>query len=265
MGSVTNLSMGKGVVNMKYLKIILGLVMVAGLMAVVASPAMALTPRWVTCVANAGAGHFTENKCITAGANGGWETAEIAKTVEVTSSGTLELEDSAATGGKVNIECTGTNLGTVGAEGGGGITKITATNCEFIKKEHGSCEEGQTRTAEPVNLPWSANLEEVNSELRVLIRSLTTKPPGWKVTCRVGGILKISDECTGGSSTSVRSNRVTGATETEFEKITNEREPASCTQGNSTSGHVHGTFIGKLRNSKGELQPLWVLASILHT
>ena len=71
---------------MKYLKMAFGLVLVAGLMAVVASPAMAV-PRWVHCVVGKGwmAG-LRENR-------EGWETKELVGTSEVTSSGELELED----------------------------------------------------------------------------------------------------------------------------------------------------------------------------
>ncbi len=253
---------------MRYLKIAFGLVMVAGLMAVAASPAMALGPRWVTCAKVSTGGQWSSGTCTTSGT--GWETKAISETVEVTSSGKLELEDSAATGGKVIIECSGTNLGTVGAEGQGNIISITATSCEFVSKEHGSCEEGQKRTAEAINLPWSVKLEERENteskkiELRDLVRSLTTKSPGWKVTCRVDGILEISDECTGGTSTAVNSNRATGATEFVFDSVS-AQEPASCTAGNNTSGSVRGTVTGKLRNSKGELLSLWVLASVLKT
>jgi hypothetical protein len=257
---------------MKHLKIAFGLAVVAGLMAVVASPAMALGPRWVTCVPEPlKKGHWEDNKCTKpAPANGEWETAEIASTVEVTSSGALKLKDSAATGGAVTIECEGTNQGTVGKEGQGSITRISASHCKFLNSEHGSCEEAAEPTARAVNLGWSTHLEERKNtvsgeiELRNLIRSLSTKPPGWSVECRVGGIFKVTDECTGGTSTAVRSNRATGATEFIFDTVS-AQEPASCTLGNSTSGTVLGTVFSRLRTSTGELRPLWVLSSVEKT
>ena len=96
---------------MKYLKIALGPVLVAGLMsAVVASPAMAV-PRWVHCV-KVEKGKWLDNNCAKAG-EGTWETKELVGTSEVTSSGELEMEDSKATGGAVDLECAGTSKGWV--------------------------------------------------------------------------------------------------------------------------------------------------------
>ncbi len=253
---------------MRYLKIAFGLVMITGLIAVMASPAIAAGPKWVTCE-KVEKGKWLDSLCTKAGA-GTWETKAISETVEVTSSGKLELEDSAATGGKVIMECEETNLGTVGAEGGGSITRVTATKCKFITGDNGSCETGKAPTMRFLNLPWAARLEERENtetkkiEVRSLIRSLTTKPPGWAVECEVGGIIKVTDECTGGTSTSVISNRATGKTEFAFDSVS-AQEPASCTLGNATSGSIRGVVAGSLRNKKGELQPLWVLASVLGT
>ncbi len=253
---------------MRYLKIAFGLAVVVGLMAVVASPALAATPKWVTCE-KVEKGQWLDSLCTKAGA-GTWETKAISETLEVTSSGTLELEDSAATGGAVIIECEGSNLGTIGAEGGGGISRISASKCKFIAGKNGTCETGKAPTARALNLPWAARLEERENtetkklELRSLIRSLTTNPPGWAVECEVGGVIKVTDECTGGTSTSVVSNRATGKTEFAFDAVS-AQEPAKCSLGNATSGSVRGGVIGSLRNKKGELLPLWVLASVLST
>jgi hypothetical protein len=256
---------------MKHLKIAFGLAVLAGLMAVAAAPAMAMGPRWVTCE-KVSSGKWKNSLCTEAGA-GTWETKEITTTVEVTSSGKLELEDSEPkAGGKVVIECSGSNRGTVGAEGQDSIISITAESCEFVNKEHGACEEGAgiKRIAHAVNLPWSTRLEERKNgagttELRDLIVSLGKNPPGWNVECRVAGVIEIHDECTGRTSTAVRSNRANGSTEYIFDKISAE-EPATCTEGKKAgTGFVRGTVFGRLRTSTGELRPLWTLSEIEKT
>jgi len=261
---------------MKHLKIVFGLAVLAGLMAVATAPAMALGPRWVTCAPEPKKlGHWKDKQCtVPAPGNGEWETAQITTTVEVTSSGTLELEDSES-GPKHNervvIKCSGSNRGTVGAEGQDSIIGITAESCQFVEGHHGACEEGEgiKRTAHAVNLPWSTRLEERKNgagvtELRDLIVSLSSKPPGWNVECRVAGVLTINDECTGRTNTSVVSNRANEDTEYGFDNVSAE-EPANCTQGTSKSGFVRGTVLGRLRTSTGELRPLWTLSEIEKT
>jgi hypothetical protein len=256
---------------MKYLKLAFGLVAVAGLMAISASSAMAAEPIWVTCAKTAAPTHYTEADCLTAGSEGGWNTKGFAanETIEATSSGTLELEDSAATGGKVIITCSGTDQGWVGPNGIAEQNRVTASSCKFV--EHGACEEGKPVTAVAANLPWTLKLEERtntannNVELRGLLVSLVSgKNPGWNVECTVGGILKISDSCTGRTNVAVESARSRLLTNFKFDEIS-AQEPASCTQGTSTSGHVRGTVSSSIRNSKGELQALWPLAAILGT
>jgi len=116
---------------MKYLKIAFGLVMVAGLMAAVASPAMAV-PRWVHCV-KVEHGKWLDNNCTKEGA-GEWETKELVGTSEVTSSGNLILEDTST---EAEIECTGNTLGwvanlTTGA-GEDGTSAITNISCKVIR------------------------------------------------------------------------------------------------------------------------------------
>ncbi len=258
---------------MKYLKLAFGLVAVAGLMAISASSAMAAEPIWVTCAKTAAPTHYTEADCLTAGSEGGWNTKGFAanETIEATSSGALELEDSAATGGKVIIECSGTDQGWVGPNGVGEENRVTASGCVFVNKEHGECEEAKGVTATATNLPWTVKLEERTNtetskvELRGLLVSLVSgKNPGWSVTCTVAGILKISDECTGRTSVSVESARSRLLTNSKFEAVS-AQEPASCSQGTSTSGSVRGTVSSSIRNNKGELQALWPLASILNT
>jgi hypothetical protein len=220
-------------------------------------------PVWVTCLPKSGAGHWEDSHCTKGKTNGGWETSELTTTVEVTSSGELELEDSAATGGAVKIVCKESNTGTVGAEGSDSIVSLTTTGCKFVESKHGACEEAGTLTAAAVNLGWSTSLEEKGSEVRDAFTSLVSgKKPGWSVSCRVGGILKVADECTGNITAAVKANRAEGSVEGDFEK---ESPSASCTLGNSTSGHIEGKITSKLRMSNGELLSFWILAPALKT
>ena len=138
---------------MKYLKIALGLAFAAGLMAVVASPAMAV-PRWVHCV-KVTTGQWEDSNCSKKGSTNVYETKAITATSEVTSSATLRLEDS-ATG--VALECTGSGRGWVvnlstGA-GEDGVIEARATECRTIS---GTCE---NPLKEARNLPWGSRLVE---------------------------------------------------------------------------------------------------------
>jgi hypothetical protein len=244
---------------MRYLKIALGLALVAGLMAVVASPAMAAQPKWVYCNP-VSSGKWTNSTCTVSG-SGKFETASLTETVETTSSGTLKLEDSKATGGATEITCAGTNLGTAGANGTDSITAITATECNFVSGKNGSCEATAKRTAVARNLPWATKLEEgKEKEVRDAVTSLVSgKSPGWAVECTVGGVLKVTDVCEGNNTTSATANRAEGTVETAFDKIS-EEAPATCTVGGAGSGFVRGTVINRLRHFA-----LWILALIFGT
>jgi len=247
---------------MRYMKTVFGLVIVAGLMAVAASPAVAATPKWVTCE-EVSSGTWTNSTCTTSG-SGKFETKALAETREVTSSGTLILQDTAQS---TTLSCTGSGLGTAGAEGTDGIKTITATACKFVEKKHGSCEETGTVLAKAVNLPWATQLEEVENtktktkEVRDSITSLVAgKESGWAVECTVAKVLKITDTCEGNTSTSARANRTEGTVETEFDKVSEEK-PATCSVGKGKTGLVGGTVINRLRRPLG----WFILAPVLGT
>jgi hypothetical protein len=253
---------------MKYLKIAFGLALVAGLMAVAASPAMA-TARWVTCVK--GSGPFSTNQCTTTG-SGGWETKELAGTSTVTSSGELELEDAKATGGATGIICKGSGTGWVAnlstGNGEDGVTKITATSCKFLSGKVGACEESKGVTAKARNLPWGTKLvENGKKEVRDEIVSGAKKEegegePGWSVECTVGGILKITDTCEhSGNTVSTHANRSTGELEESFDEITKAETMAKCSVGGAEAGLVRGTLANKLSSGAA----LWILSPELGT
>jgi len=252
--------------DMKHLKIAFGLVVVAGLMAVVASPAMAAGPIWVTCV-NVGAnnGKWVDPQCTKAGV-GEWETRAVTETVEVTSSSTgLLLTDKSTKAGASSVECGGTNVGTIGAKGSDSVISIHAENCKKVKEA--ACK--TLMHVEARNLPWSSLLverENANKELEVrnrLTSLIAGQNPGWAVECNTLLGVKV-DVCTGITTTGVRDNRALGRVEGLFDP-TGEKEPASCTEGNKESGTVSGTVVNSLRNARGELQSFWLLAEALKT
>jgi hypothetical protein len=249
---------------MKYLKIAFGLVVVAGLMAVVAAPAMA-TPRWVTCVK--GSGKYENSLCVKEG-SGGWETKELEGTSTITSSGEFELEDSSS---GVGLVCKGTDTGWIAnltsrsAAADDGLTSITATSCTFIKA--GSCEESKGVTAKARNLPWGGRLVEKGSEVRSETASGPRKEegngePGWSIECTVGGVLKITDTCERqGNTVDEIARRAEGSVEASFDEITKSETMASCTVGGTNTGLVRGTVAIKLTNGNAS----WILAPNLKT
>jgi hypothetical protein len=246
---------------MRYLKIAFGLVMVAGLMAVVASPAMA-TPRWVHCVKSE-TGKYSNGLCNAAGS--GWETKELVGTSEVTSSGELELEDQKSPDEGTSVKCTGRNTGWVAnlastsEPGEGGISTVISTGCVFVHA--GACETGTTPTAEPRNLPWGLKLEERGSEVRAkIVSGNSAGAPGWAVKCKA--IVNITDTCeVTGNTVNVVANRTTGKTEFVFDARTKEEPMAKCSIGGAEAGLVKGTILSQLRSGNA----LWVLAPNLKT
>ena len=241
---------------MKHLEIASGLVVVvvAGLMAILAAPAMAV-PRWVECVVGVG-DDFNNSNCTKRGGTEEWSTKELAGTSEVTSSGGLELEDEEAPGGAVNIKCTGSGTGWVSnvarksEPGEGGVTTVTNIKCSFVK--HGECEESAGVTAKPLNLPWGTKLLERGSEVRDEI----PVGAGWNVECTVAKILKIQDKCEAvvNNTANVVANRSSLTVESVFDERTKEETMAKCTASAKDSGLVRGTTIAKLRNGNA----LWV-------
>lgn len=241
---------------MKRLKIAFGLVLVAGVMAITASSALA-GPIWVHC-AKVSSGKWKNSLCTESG-TGEWETKAVTETSEVTSSTIgstgLELEDKKA---GTAITCVGVGTGTAGANGSDSVISTKATKCKIVAGKAGSCEEPLTVRA--INLGWSSKLEERSGELRdIITSSISGKQPGYAVECEVDGIIKISDECTGVISTNARANRAEGTVETEFDSLS-EGELANCTVGGEKQGRIHGNVINRLRSGA-----FWILASLLKT
>ncbi|MGD0452469.1 MAG: hypothetical protein ABSB69_02625 [Solirubrobacteraceae bacterium] len=140
------------------------------------------------------------------------------------SEGKLTLQDK---GAKVKIECEGTDEGTVGPGVKDELTAAKASKCKTLE---GTCEEP---TAEPLGLPWKTSLvagprDEIEGK------------PGWKVVCKIAGIFKITDECTGATSTGI--SNVAGGVDATFEE---KSKNANCTVGGEGQGVVRGTDLIK--------------------
>lgn len=249
---------------MKHLKIAFGLVVVAGLLAVAAAPAMA-TPRWVECVKEGSS--FENSSCSKRGSTNTWSTRELVGTKAVTSSGELELEDmEPAAGGAVDVKCSATDTGWVSnltsktEPGEDGVATVPTITCKFIKQ--GSCEAESkfVPKARPLHLPWGTKLKEEGKEVRDVLVSGTGGKPGWLVECGVAGILKIQDECVATAENATGTSNSNGSVIGEFEEKANS-PMAECSSAKKVSGLVHGNITNTLTSGNG----LSILAPTLGT
>jgi hypothetical protein len=228
---------------MKHLRIAFGLVVMAGLLAVAAAPAMALSPRWEQCktVEIANSGNWKDSLCSVPQGSGTWLTMQLTEkeTEEVTSKsiGKIELTDTKATGGASTVACEGGDRGTIGANGADQEIEVFATSCVRIT---GACTSNVRATA--INLPWITQLvEEPAGKIRNTLRSeIAGKSPGYVVECSVQGIFTVEDECVGPISTAM-SNLPNGNVLSEFDKKSEEeKESSTCKLGGPKSGIVKG-------------------------
>jgi len=225
---------------MKHLRIAFGLVVMAGLMAVAAAPAMAANARWEQCkkVETAKTGNWKNALCSEAQKEGEWLTMEVTETEEVTSSGKVILTDLNAEGaGKAStVECAGTDRGWIGKAGGDGETEVTATTCTRVE---GLCGNGTVK-ARAVNLPWFTQLEIREGKIRDKLTSANAEGPGYVVECTVLGFIEVVDKCAGALTTGM-SNSADGNVQSEFDAIS-ATEKGKCEKGGAESGRVQGSI-----------------------
>ncbi len=159
--------------------------------------------------------------------------------VLIKGSGTLTYADLSA---GMTIVCEGTSEGTVGPGARDLISSIRQAQCKFATGLQGSCEseEKTAPTGEALNLPYLTLLLTKGSLTLDRITADKGSGPGWAVKCGVGGILKVTDECTAGYTNTLVENTAGGVV-TPF----NEVETYSCTLGNSTSGMISGRPLDK--------------------
>ena len=130
---------------MRSIKLVIGLAVAVGLLAIVAAPALA-APKWYKCV-KLGAGHkYTDSACTKEG-SGEFEWEEIKAATAVTEEGELEFEDSKTSIGAVRLKCKVVSVGTVGPGSEDKIEKRTLAGCNVVK---GTC---GTPTVEAIHLP----------------------------------------------------------------------------------------------------------------
>jgi hypothetical protein len=177
----------------------------------------------------------------------------IATPVTLHSHGTLELEDSKATGGAIRIKCTRFDTGTVGPHALDLISKETAeklgTNdkipCTFVKQ--GACKATPAPTILALHLPWHTELYLIGGEERDMVESDGAGEPGWYITCTnvLGGITE--DECRTTLGSTALTNVVGGVLAT-FD--VNMHFP-TCSIGGENAGRLEGDAL-LLSPSAGE-------------
>lgn len=162
---------------------------------------------------------------------GVFKACSAAKAVD--SEGTLTLSDATLLG-TITIECSGTNVGTVGPGAADSITEILdlakATKDILCKVTGGTALCGTAEAlAEAIHLPWKTEL------LSTTIDDLTTSGagnPGWHVVCSTG----TEDECTKALAELTMKNEANGTVDALF----NAAENATCLNG---VGKVSGLVL----------------------
>lgn len=173
----------------------------------------------------------------------------IASPVTIHSHGTLELEDTKATGGAVRVKCTGFDTGTVGPHALDLISKITLEKlgtkdligCSFAAGKNGACETGTEPTALALNLPWHTELYLEGTEVRdMVVSEVAGKNAGWNVRCKAIFVGPIEDDCTVAlTSTGLVTDMGLGV----LAKFDAKSALATCSIGGANSGKVEGIDI----------------------
>jgi uncharacterized protein affecting Mg2+/Co2+ transport len=157
-------------------------------------------------------------------------------------SGSLELEDSAASFGAVRVKCSIEMTGTIGPESEGKLTALTLTGCSVVK---GTCEASKVTM---IHLSWGAELGESESETRDNIKGGGSGSPGYTITCG-----KVEDTCEFEKvSTAVEDLATEGDVNLVFDSKSGK---ATCNHGEkcavrSASGTVEGSI--KVKAEAGE-------------
>jgi hypothetical protein len=213
-------------------------IIIASLFFAGASPALA-APRWQKCTKSVSG----IEGCLKVG-EGNLESTEITETEEVTSSSAnLELEDEEAPGGGIAIQCQESDAGEVNAGGKDWVGTISFNDCKYAKS--GECEESVEPRITAVHLPWVTKLEEPEKGIvRDKVESGGKGEPGYLAECTVAKVLKITDECTGATSTKVVNNETKGIVEVEHESKSGKD---SCSVSKTNSGNIRGTEDIKAR------------------
>jgi hypothetical protein len=230
--------------NMKSIKIA-GLCLVAMFVVsvVTASVASAKVPEWKQCRESSGAGtKWEDSKCTKPSKSGKWEWKQLETKEAVTSIATLKFRDKNTLLGEVEIQCQGTDEGTVGPQSKDEITSITIElkQCKVLK----NCEKIESISI--IHLPWETRLAEENGQQRDKIKSSGAGAPGWVITCHTG-LGNVSDECTSETGSTLMEDLENGTVNAIFEKESGKAKCTQSTLGSKESGEVEGTDNSKSR------------------
>ncbi len=167
---------------------------------------------------------------------------EVGNTEKVTGTGTLKLKDIDTLLGTSEVECGGSEKGTVGPTKFDRIevVEVQASQCKKLKV----CENVEEVTAK--NLPWQTELYESNKEVRDNLKGTGNGEPGWRVKCKTLGGVK-SDECLAEAglvpSVQVTNKTSNNTVNTSFEEKPSKAPKAGCSEGGKESGEVTGTIV----------------------
>jgi hypothetical protein len=227
---------------------IIGLALMAMLLASMVGAGSASAAVFERCAKNASTTKYTTNECNVASSTGtfGWE--EVKNTEAAVALGTLKLADTNVPFvGTVEVSCTGEGTGSAGPGKFSRIEKITNITCSAGE----NCEK-VTKNAEPRNLPWQGELAEegTTEKLRNKITNGKTEKeaPGWAVTCRVA-LIEKTDICTittGSAQVGIRLVYNPAANQSSWMILLtfNENSPnANCELGGTGSGRVRGSLL----------------------
>ena len=192
-------------------------------------------------VGGAGAGALEGTELIEAAKGGTLEVtgpawrqggAELLESAGTKSKGSVKLTDE---GDSLEVECEGTGEGSVGAGSVGEESKWAKSKCTLVKAA--SCEAGKGAELSAVHLSWHSELVmPEGGAVREVITTSGKGTPGFSITCTVGGILKVVDECTGTLKTSV--TNAAGGVDAEF-----DGEKLKCSVGGAGAGALEGTEL----------------------
>jgi len=183
--------------------------------------------------------------------------ADVTANTAATIGGELLLEDmKPPIGEAVDVLCSGTFVGTIGANGVDSVTLVEGLKgednkiiCTYTKK--GACE-GTEVTVTAVNLPWSSELMLV-SEKFVDLQKGTGGEPGYEVECKtIIGTLK--DKCVAESAKEIGAevtNGTEGAVAAFLESNSEVTPPGECSLGGKEQGLVAGS--GVVKTATGEV------------
>ncbi len=167
---------------------------------------------------------------------------EVGNTEKVVGSGTLKLRDADTLLGVSEVECGGSQKGSVGPTKFDRVEviEIQASQCKATKV----CENVEEITVK--NLPWQTEVYESGKEIRDNLKSGGNGEPGWRVKCKTIGGSK-SDECLTEAglvfSTQVTNKTSNNTAASGFEEKSTKSPKAKCTEGGAKSGEVVGVIV----------------------